>query len=76
VLPVRLTELSITEEAFDVDLNPYRALVSVGMRVLSVSDLPTGHRGAELYLAHLAQKERLAGASPAGRLATLGLTGI
>ena len=76
VLPVRLTELSITEEAFDVDLNPYRALISIGLRVLSASDLPTGHRGAELYLAHLAQKERLAGTSAGGRLATLGLTNI
>jgi hypothetical protein len=76
VLPVKLTELSITEEAFDVDLNPYRALVSIGLRVLTTSDLPTGHRGADLYLAHLAQKERLAGTSAGGRLGTLGLTTI
>jgi hypothetical protein len=74
VLPVRLTELSIVEDAFDADLNPIRATVSLGLRVLTVNDLPTGHRGAELYLAHLAQKERLAG--PSARLAALGLTGI
>jgi len=74
VLPVRLTELSIVEDAFDADLNPIRATVSLGLRVLTVNDLPTGHRGAELFLAHLAQKERLA--SPSGRLAALGLTGI
>ncbi|GII88907.1 hypothetical protein Ssi03_68970 [Sphaerisporangium siamense] len=72
VLPVRLTELSIVEDAFDLDLNPVRATVGVGMRVLSSSDLPAGHRGAELYLAHLSQKERLAGAAPAGRLDALG----
>lgn len=76
VLPVRLTELGITEEAFDQDLNPYRATVSIGLRVLSVSDLPTGHRGAELYLAHLVQKERLAGSSAPGGLGQLGLSGI
>jgi hypothetical protein len=76
VLPVRLTELSIVEDTFDVDLNPIRATVSIGMRVLSSSDLPTGHRGAELYLAHLAQKERLAGIAPAGSLAALGIAGI
>lgn len=76
VLPVRLTELSITETAFDVDLNPIRATVSLGLRLLTSSDLPTGHRGAELFLAHLAQKERLAGSLAAGRLETLGLTGI
>ncbi|WP_158891575.1 hypothetical protein [Amycolatopsis anabasis] len=76
VLPVRLTELAITEDTFDVDLNPIRAIVNLGLRVLSSSDLPAGHRGAELYLAHLAQKERLAGAAASGRLETLGLTGI
>ena len=34
MLPVKLTEFSITEEAFDVNLNPIRAKVSLGMRVL------------------------------------------
>src|ERR1700677_1069036 len=34
VVPVRLTEFSITEEAFDANLNPIRAKVSLGMRVL------------------------------------------
>src|SRR5215208_5823194 len=32
VVPVRLTEFSITEEAFDEDLNPLRARVSLGLR--------------------------------------------
>ncbi|MBM9623150.1 hypothetical protein [Streptomyces zhihengii] len=75
VMPVRLTELSITESAFDVHLNPIRASLAVGMKVLTVSDLPAGHRGAELYLAHLAQKERLARSARAGSLGALGLTG-
>ncbi|GAA1382105.1 hypothetical protein GCM10009639_00810 [Kitasatospora putterlickiae] len=75
ILPVRLTELAITEEAFDIELNPIRATVAVGLRVLTVGDLPTGHRGAELYLAHLAQKERLVGAAGDGRLGSLGLGG-
>lgn len=73
VMPVRLTELSINESAFDVNLNPIRASLGIGMKVLSVSDLPAGHRGADLYLAHLAQKERLAGAARRGRLGELGL---
>jgi hypothetical protein len=76
VLPVRLTELSITEDAFDADLNPIRATVSLGLRVLTVNDLPTGHRGAELYLAHLVQKENLAAASRAAGISALGLTRI
>ncbi|QKW08715.1 hypothetical protein HUT18_22395 [Streptomyces sp. NA04227] len=73
VMPVRITELSINESAFDVNLNPIRATLSIGLKVLTVSDLPAGHRGAELYLAHLAQKERLAGAARAGSLGALGL---
>ncbi|MET8326588.1 hypothetical protein [Streptomyces sp. NPDC005181] len=73
VMPVRLIELSINESAFDINLNPIRASLGIGMKVLSVSDLPAGHRGADLYLAHLAQKERLAAAARGGRLAELGL---
>ncbi|WP_199439395.1 hypothetical protein [Umezawaea beigongshangensis] len=76
VMPVRLTELSIVEEAFDADLNPYRATVNLGLRVLSVNDLPAGHRGAELYLAHLAQKERFAGSVAVSRLEALGLRSL
>ncbi|MFD7224889.1 hypothetical protein ACFV9P_28380 [Streptomyces sp. NPDC059892] len=75
VMPVRLTELSINESAFDVNLNPIRASLGIGLKVLTVSDLPAGHRGAELYLAHLAQKERLAARVAAGQLGALGLSG-
>ncbi|WP_369387697.1 hypothetical protein AB5J72_08830 [Streptomyces sp. CG1] len=75
VVPVRLTEFSITEEAFDVDLNPIRAQVAITLRVLTVSDLPVTNRGYELYLAYLAQKERLAGPAATGRLSALGLSG-
>ncbi|WP_046495243.1 hypothetical protein [Streptomyces odonnellii] len=75
VMPVRLTELSVNESAFDVNLNPIRASLSIGLKVLTVSDLPAGHRGAELYLAHLAQKERLAGAAVGGQFGSLGLSG-
>src|ERR1035441_2436068 len=39
VMPVRITELSITENAFDPQLNPIRATVSLGMRVLNVNDV-------------------------------------
>lgn len=60
VLPVRLTEFTITEEAYDVNLNPIRAKVSLGLRVLNYSDLPWGQRGARLFLAHHKAKERMA----------------
>jgi hypothetical protein len=49
IVPVRLTEFSVTEEAFDPGLNPIRAKVSLGMRVLSVNDLGFAHRGGSLF---------------------------
>ena len=40
ILPVRITEFSVTEDAHDPNLNPIRAKVSLGLRVLSYNDLP------------------------------------
>jgi hypothetical protein len=60
VLPVRLTDFSITEEAHDVNLNPIRAKVSLGLRVLSYNDLPLTHPGYALFLAHQVTKEVMA----------------
>jgi hypothetical protein len=76
VVPVRLTEVSVTEEAFDASLNPIRAKVSLGMRVLSINDLLPTHPGAGLYLAYQQGKERLARLNRAGSLAALGIGGI
>ena len=73
VVPVRLSEFSINESAFDVNLNPIRASLSLGVKLLTISDLPAGHRGAELYMAHLAQKERMAEAAAPGSLSAMGL---
>jgi hypothetical protein len=73
VLPVRLTEFSIAEEEFDTALNPIRAKVSLGMRVLSVDDLGFAHRGSSLYMNYHQQKERLAASSRGGTLDALGL---
>ncbi|HJZ81964.1 MAG TPA: hypothetical protein VKD91_16520 [Pyrinomonadaceae bacterium] len=76
ILPVRLTDFSITEEAFDVALNPIRAKVSLGMRVLSVNDLGFDHKGGNLFMTYLQQKEQFATKAPGGSFATLGITGI
>ncbi len=43
IVPVRITEFSITEEAFDQSLNPLRAKISLGLRVLSVDDVGFAH---------------------------------
>lgn len=76
ILPVRLTEFSVTEEAFDPALNPLRAKISLGLRVLSVSDLGLAHKGGSLFLVYQQQKERLAAMNKAGTLNALGLGGI
>ena len=75
VLPVRLTTFAVTEQAFDPALNPIRATVNLGMRVLTVDDLPFSHKGASLFLNYLQTKERLA-ARTTGLLNTLGIGGI
>jgi|APLak6261658528_1056013.scaffolds.fasta_scaffold00017_7 hypothetical protein len=66
VLPVRLTEFTIAEEMYDPNLNPIRAKVALGLRVLSYNDLGLTHPGYHLFLAHQATKESLA--SLAGRM--------
>jgi len=75
VLPVRLTSFSVTEEAYDPNLNPIRAKVSLGMRVLSVDDLGFEHKGGSLFMVHHRRKEQLAAQAAAGALGALGLSG-
>jgi hypothetical protein len=60
VLPVRVTSLSITEEAFDPLLNPIRAKVELGLTVLSYNDLKIGSLGGALFMVHQITKELLA----------------
>jgi len=76
VVPVRLTEFSITEEFFDTSLNPIRAKVSLGLRVLSVDDLGFEHPGGQIFMAYLSNKERLASQATSVALTVLGLGGL
>lgn len=76
IIPVRITEFSVVEDTFDERLNPIRAKVTIGMRVLSVDDLGHSHPGGTVYLGHLRRKEALAGRSPLGELKALGIGGI
>lgn len=75
-VPVRVTEFSVTEEAFDPSLNPIRAKVSLGLRVLSVNDLGFEHRGGSLFMSYLKNKEALAGMVDGATLGSLGLEGL
>lgn len=76
IVPVRVTDLSVTEEAFDAALNPIRAKVTIGLRVLSVDDLGFKHRGGTLFMAHLRTKESLAARAGSVPLSELGLEAI
>jgi hypothetical protein len=76
IVPVRITDFSVTEEAFDTALNPLRAKVSLGMRVLSVTDLGYDNKGGSLFMAYQQLKEQLAAKNSAGALGMLGLGGI
>lgn len=76
IVPVRVTDFSITEEAFDPNLNPIRAKVSIGLRVLSVDDLGFQHKGGSLFMSYLQTKERLAAKAQGDAFGTLGIGGI
>jgi hypothetical protein len=76
VAPVRLTDFSITEELFDTSLNPIRAKVSLGMRVLNVDDLGFDHPGGHIFMTYLSNKEQLAAKAGSVALTVLGLGGI
>ena len=60
VVPVRLTSFSVTEKAFDQNLNPTEAEVGMGLKVLSYMDLDPSSLGHGAYLVHQVQKEALA----------------
>jgi contractile injection system tube protein len=76
ILPVRITDFSITEEAFDPQLNPIRAKVSLSLRVLSVDDLGFDTRGGSLFMIYQRQKEQLARQNRSGGLSALGIEAL
>jgi hypothetical protein len=76
IVPVRITEFSVVEEAFDPALNPILAKVSLGMRVLSINDLDFNSKGGSLYMVYHQARERLAQQSGGGGFNALGIGGI
>lgn len=59
IQPVRVTEFSVTEEAFGPGLNPIRAKVSLGFRVLTADDLGYGSAGGELFLGYMKVRQAM-----------------
>lgn len=70
VVPVRLTTFSITEEAFDPNLNPIRAKVNLGLRVLNYQDLGLLSPGGALFMVHQVMKEVMATVGGVGSIST------
>ena len=74
VLPVRVTAITITEEAHDTLLNPIRARIDLTLEVLSYHDQPLTSPGRALFLAHQVVKEALAVSNLANDLGNLGVS--
>ena len=75
-MPVQITTFTIAEEAFDVNLNPIRAKISLALKVMTIDDLGFDHKGGSLYLAYQKQKEQLASKYKPGDLGALGINDI
>ena len=76
IVPVKVTDFGVTEEAFDPLLNPIRAKVNLGLRELSTDDLGYSSKGGSLFLAYLQGRENLATRMQPVTFATLGIAGI
>jgi hypothetical protein len=72
VVPVRLNEFTITEELHDAGLNPIRAKVAIGLRVLSYNDLSITNPGYYIFVAHQAAKEVMATIGSIGNIGAAG----
>jgi hypothetical protein len=60
VVPVMVSSLTFTEEAFDPNLQPIRVKASIECKVLTSSDLPVQTIGGTLYIAYRQAVEQLA----------------
>jgi hypothetical protein len=76
IVPVKITEFSITEEMFDSQLNPITAKVSIGLRVLTIDDIDFSSVAGSIYLTYQQRKEQLAASAPAGSLSAFGISGV
>lgn len=68
ILPVAITEFSVTEEAFDLALNPLQAKVDLGLKVLSYTELGLLSPGGALSLANHIATEALGLVGASGTL--------
>lgn len=74
VLPVQVTSLSVTERAFDTQLNPIRASAELSLKVLTYRDLEPTNPAYWVYMAAFTRKEVMAALNlgqPTGAIADL-----
>jgi hypothetical protein len=71
ITPVRINSIEIAEEAFDTNLNPIRAKVTLDMRVLNVNDTGFLNPAGALYMVYQIEKEALAIANAIQTFGTL-----
>lgn len=76
IVPVRVSDFSLTEEAFDPALNPIRAKVSLGLRVMSTEDLGFTHKGGTIFISYLRAREALAAKAGSATLTALGISNV
>lgn len=77
VLPVRITDFTISEQEYDPSLNPIRAEISgLSMRVLSYNDFSVTHPGYTMFLAHQVIKETMASIGSVSNIADAGSAAV
>ncbi|MEE8058322.1 MAG: hypothetical protein V3T17_10870 [Pseudomonadales bacterium] len=72
IVPVRITDFSITEEQHDSRLNPVRAKVSLGLQILNYNDLSSSHFGYWVFFSHQVIKEIMATMGSSANVGKLG----
>lgn len=71
VVPVNIDSLTVTEEAYDVNLNPIRAKVSLKLRVLTYDDLSVTSAGNAIFLVNQIMRETMATLASAENLGAI-----
>ncbi len=76
VVPVRITQITVNEEAYDQALNPIQAKVSLSLRVLNYDDLGLLSVGGGLFMVHQVAKEVMANIGSVGSFSATANVGI
>lgn len=76
IMPVLLTSLTLTEEAFGPQLQPIRAKASLELKTLTSTDFPAGSSGEQRYLTYLQYSEAWAAQVTTTSTSQLGIESI